>query len=286
MQYWWVNQNSTSKEEVAGGYMWSPKKNRNGAKNEFYDNMTRVSCGDIVFSCYKTRIQHLGIVTSKGYTQGQPEEFGTAGEAWNSDGWKVDVQYYDLTSKLKPKDHIDLLRPLLPSRYSPLQATGGANQVYLANVPALMGKALLSLIGDEVERVLNESKRRQAGAGDSLPVVDLQRFNEQFEEQVRASGRDSDEKRQERLSNANDTPEKVKVSTTVYNRNKDVVAEVLKRANGICEKCKSPAPFKRAKDGTPYLEVHHWKLLAQGGKDRVDNAGALCPNCHREVHLG
>ena len=59
-----------------------------------------------------------------------------------------------------------------------------------------------------------------------------------------------------------------------------------KPANGVCEKCDSPAPFNRTKDGTPYLEVHHWKFLADGGKDIVENAGALCPNCHREAHYG
>ena len=26
-KYWWVNQNKTYKEEVSGGYMWSPKVN-------------------------------------------------------------------------------------------------------------------------------------------------------------------------------------------------------------------------------------------------------------------
>jgi hypothetical protein len=39
MRYWWVNQNQTYRHEVAGGYLWSPKRMRNGDSNPFYDFM-------------------------------------------------------------------------------------------------------------------------------------------------------------------------------------------------------------------------------------------------------
>lgn len=65
-----------------------------------------------------------------------------------------------------------------------------------------------------------------------------------------------------------------------------MAAEVLDRATGKCERCDQPAPFRRASDGSPYLEVHHRKPLAANGEDTVENALALCPNCHRELHFG
>ena len=40
------------------------------------------------------------------------------------------------------------------------------------------------------------------------------------------------------------------------------------------------------RDGTPYLEVHHKIPLAKDGEDTIENAEALCPNCHREKHFG
>jgi hypothetical protein len=46
MRYWWVNQNQTYKHEVGGGYLWSPKRNANGARNPFYESMREVSPGD------------------------------------------------------------------------------------------------------------------------------------------------------------------------------------------------------------------------------------------------
>jgi 5-methylcytosine-specific restriction protein A len=32
--------------------------------------------------------------------------------------------------------------------------------------------------------------------------------------------------------------------------------------------------------------VHHRIPLAKGGEDSVDNAVAVCPNCHRKGHYG
>ena len=50
MRFWWVNQNMTYREEIGGGYMWSPKCNNNGTRNQFYENMKLVNIGDVVFS--------------------------------------------------------------------------------------------------------------------------------------------------------------------------------------------------------------------------------------------
>jgi hypothetical protein len=74
--------------------------------------------------------------------------------------------------------------------------------------------------------------------------------------------------------------------TVVYDRSPYVVAEVLARAQGHCERCGKPAPFLRRTDGSPYLEVHHCRRLADGGPDLPSNALALCPNCHRRAHHG
>lgn len=90
----------------------------------------------------------------------------------------------------------------------------------------------------------------------------------------------------EELKKASKKPAQVFVQQAVFVRNQLVVAEVLFRANGHCEQCKKPAPFLRESDKTPYLEVHHIIRLADGGDDTVENAIALCPNCHRKAHYG
>lgn len=106
-----------------------------------------------------------------------------------------------------------------------------------------------------------------------------------FEKKVKKSSRLPHEARKQRLEAAAQRPTKIHVVTSSYKRNPDVVAEALFRANGKCGLCHQNAPFKKA-DGLPYLEVHHWTPLADGGTDTIENAVALCPNCHKEAHFG
>lgn len=119
-----------------------------------------------------------------------------------------------------------------------------------------------------------------------VPPLNLADQEANFQLMVEDSLTDSPSSRQKRLLKAIKIPMKVKAITEIYIRNADVVAEILHRARGTCERCEKSAPFARRKDGTPYLEVHHITRLAEGGEDTVDNAIALCPNCHRELHFG
>ncbi|MFC1527961.1 HNH endonuclease [Candidatus Neomarinimicrobiota bacterium] len=71
-----------------------------------------------------------------------------------------------------------------------------------------------------------------------------------------------------------------------YHRDDNVVEYARRRARGVCQLCNSPGPFKRKeKPFEPFLEVHHIKWLANNGPDIVENTVALCPNCHRKMHI-
>jgi len=109
---------------------------------------------------------------------------------------------------------------------------------------------------------------------------------EEFNREINESMSLTSEARLKRLRVAPRLPAKTTITVVNYKRNPDVVAEVLSRANGKCEGCGADAPFIRKSDNTPYLEVHHIRQLAKGGEDTVENAIALCPNCHREKHFG
>lgn len=115
---------------------------------------------------------------------------------------------------------------------------------------------------------------------------DIDSVLEDFNQRLAVSLQSSAAARKRRLAHADPVPPKIEVRTNVFVRNSDVVAEVLERAAGVCEGCGNDAPFIRASDGTPYLEVHHRIHLASGGPDTVTNAIALCPNCHRLRHFG
>jgi putative restriction endonuclease len=147
MRYWWVNQNQTYRTEIRGSFMWSPKVRSDGTRNQFYDYMRDVSPGDVVFSFCDTRIKSIGVATGGAQTGPKPD-FGSAGSNWSTEGWYVPVEYCTLNNQIRPKDHIAVLRPFLPSKYSPLQASGdGLQSVYLTEVPQSLGDALIGLIG-------------------------------------------------------------------------------------------------------------------------------------------
>lgn len=63
-----------------------------------------------------------------------------------------------------------------------------------------------------------------------------------------------------------------------------VIGEYVRmRANGYCELCGQKAPFEYK--GKPYLCLSHIVPIAMGGKDKVSNIAALCPNCNARMGM-
>ena len=60
------------------------------------------------------------------------------------------MRFKALSNLVRPKEHIELLRPLLSDRYAPLQPNGnGIQSVYLTGVSEGFAEALIALIGPE-----------------------------------------------------------------------------------------------------------------------------------------
>jgi len=155
MNYWWVNQNQTYAHEIGGGYLWSPKTKTNGAKNHFYDTMTMAQPGDIVFSFSDTMIKAVGVVADRCQTAPKPTEFGAAGDYWSKEGWLLPVEFTELRSPIRPKDHMDAIAPALPEKYAPLRHNGdGLQSVYLTQVPEPLAAVLKALLGGQVEEIV------------------------------------------------------------------------------------------------------------------------------------
>jgi predicted HNH restriction endonuclease len=119
-----------------------------------------------------------------------------------------------------------------------------------------------------------------------IPSKSVYEIENELQEKIKKAKELSKKKRQKILAKSNPKPTKTVVTQTVFNRNQYVIVEVLERAKGVCERCNKDAPFLKDSDGSPYLEVHHIKPLAKEGEDTVENAIALCPNCHRKAHYG
>jgi len=176
MAYWWVNQGKTDREERAGGYLWAPLKDAAGHDRETYKTMERVQAGDIVFSYVDRSIISVAVATAAAVVAPRPVASGTPGELVPTSGRKVDVCYTDLQLPLALSGVVKQLRPLLPSKYSPLDQNGNGAEGYLYTLPARagtflldkasatqpMGEAATDVIGEAVARAVPDQTQRMA----------------------------------------------------------------------------------------------------------------------------
>jgi len=89
------------------------------------------------------------------------------------------------------------------------------------------------------------------------------------------------------------------MSTEVPIRSSNVVKKVLDRAKGVCECCgKHKDVDNKDNNSVPELQVHHIQPLCYAKDknghfdndklnqlDKESNCIAVCPNCHRRIHL-
>ena len=184
MRYWWVNQNQTYRHEVPGNYLWSPKRKANGDRNPFYDFMREVAPGDVVFSFAETRIGAIGIASSHAYEAPKPLEFGQTGAYWDNIGWRVDVRFAELHLPTRPAEHMNVLAPLLPERYSPLLPNGsGLQSVYLTTMSESFAGALVDVIGAEARGLI--LGQRAAQERPVPPAIGLVEWEEYEMNQIR-----------------------------------------------------------------------------------------------------
>ena len=133
--YWWVNHKQTFKHEIEGDFLWSPKFKSNGERNYFYDTMADAEVGDIVLSYANGKISYFGIVIEEPSSAKKPDEFGSAGDDWDNNGWFLPISWQKIIPAVKPKLVWDEIQHLFPKKYSPLNKYGGGSQgCYLAEI--------------------------------------------------------------------------------------------------------------------------------------------------------
>lgn len=136
MRYWWVNHNQTFEQELDGGYLWSPQRQANGARNQFYENMRLAEPGNPVLSYARRVVANVGMVRDSAVVATKPASFGATGKNWSAEGWLLPIDWESLATPFQPRERIGELGPLLPTRYSPIRRDSGyGNQhAYLAEV--------------------------------------------------------------------------------------------------------------------------------------------------------
>lgn len=265
-----VMQNATHDEEISGGYMWSPQKDKSGASNHAYVRMATIKAGDKIYSCYDKAIRAVGIAMSDCYIAVQPHELQEK-NLWSDAGYKVDVDYTILEEPIIIGEIWGEMESSRPQKYSAFQEGGRGNQAYLFPCP----EAWASLF----DSIFNEGSPETEISYEELEKATQEKIIEVEKEAKYLS-------LEELAVKARQAPDKSKRRSSIisYNRNPYVSVYVKKRANGVCELCEQPAQFND-KNGNPYLECHHIEFLSEGGPDIIENCIALCVICHKKAHI-
>jgi putative restriction endonuclease len=149
--YWWVNHRHSASPWLPGDFLWSPQRNSNGSQNESFHNMTRVQPGELVFAFSDGAVRGVGIALRTAFeAPGSPNP----ARAHTSPGWHLPVRFLELEAPLATKAHMTALKPVLPSKYSPLRPSGARNPgVYLAAVSEPMAAVLRQLLAAQLEDI-------------------------------------------------------------------------------------------------------------------------------------
>jgi putative restriction endonuclease len=147
--------------------------------------MREVSPGDVIFSFNDTRVAAMGVAKSYCWESPKPQEFGTTGQYWENVGWRISVGFTPLLHQVRPKDHMDALRHVLPPKYSPLQPSGnGLQSVYLAEITQTFAEVLIGLIGPEARALVATQSAAMAGQRPMQIGDDLGYWEHQLEQVV------------------------------------------------------------------------------------------------------
>lgn len=185
MNFWWVNHKQTFRQEFGGGYVWCPKRKKDGSRNHFYETMRSARRGDLVLSYANAVVQGFGFARTHCYSCPQPDDFGKIGEVWDQSGWRVDVKFQKLANEFRAADHTDIIAPLLPSKYSPIRANGFGNQgAYFSQIPKDLALLILKIADPLAHQLLTQSTVNDDSIQTHQGLVVISEWEDQQERRI------------------------------------------------------------------------------------------------------
>lgn len=190
-KYWAVNQGKTYIDEISGGFLWAPITNKAKVKLQIYTNVTLVKKGDIVFSLVKGNLYAIGVCIEEYKNFENPLK--NHKDDWIKDGWLIKVDFKELDVKPVIKQHIEEIRDLLPTKYSPLLKNGNApQQGYLSSISDELANVFIKLTGNQYTinsssfEILEEGIKGRTDIGYTVKqqLVNSRRGQGQFKQNV------------------------------------------------------------------------------------------------------
>jgi len=163
-------------------------------------------------------------------------------------GWMDKKALFNAENKQKHDSILNDLNTYQPNEGGLFQTAGNshcANLIVIKNLKKIAKPFPVSLL---IKLSDGKSLKNRTRPGKWSAVLKKERvldeaisykpiFDKSFEDKIEKSLKESNTKRQQRLLQSNPVPTKSAILSYAFNRNPDVVAEVLIRAKGICELC-------------------------------------------------
>ncbi len=138
--------------------MWSPVTKINGARNPFWDNMTKVEPGDVIFAYAQQQIKAIGIVQKCAIPAPKPASFENTPNNWAQIGWLVEVEFNQLDVPIVPKAHLEKLEIYLAEKSAPLHQNGNGKERYLLELDIDLANTLLGISQIPIDVLSEELK--------------------------------------------------------------------------------------------------------------------------------
>lgn len=296
MSVFYVYQGSTFNEEFEGGFVWSPKLNKNGGKNKGFSTMTKIKKGDFILHHCNGEIRAISLAKTDCYDSNKPSYKTGTGNSWDNDGYRIDCDYILLDIPIKLAEHKEWLKEH-HSEESAFTINGTGKQQYMCTITEqhalyLLEKAII-LQSTKVAKILTDalSDIREDESGDYHQVEKDEIDNLIEVDSLSATNSVKPswtgiKRGQELTSSA--SPNKVRPK-----RNPKVAAAALARADYKCEVDVNDKIFLR-KSGVGYTEPHHLIPISKFrdfdyencSLDTMENIVSLCSHCHNLLHYG
>ncbi|MFC4559384.1 hypothetical protein ACFO3D_14395 [Virgibacillus kekensis] len=293
MNYYFVFQNKSYLKEKQGGYLWAPKRSKNGNRVSHWESMKDVKQGDLIIHSYMKKIVAISIAITDVFAAIQPEELRKE-KLWEDEGWRVDTRYIEINNPIITSDHSTKILELQPSHNAPFNSIGRGNTGYLFSANKELARYLLkqteSIQQDEVSKEDVRKVREEVGLLelDEVEVLDDNDLVDAIEnieiEKSKVTPYFSEPKEKLPLKASGQ-------GSFTYPRNLKVAINALKRAEFKCEFDNRHKSFIRKRDGNPYTEPHHLIPLSFHNNfpyslDIEQNIVSLCSHCHNLLHYG
>ena len=252
--------------------------------------MTLIQSGDYILHHCDKQILSISKVISGCYDCLKPANY-TSGD-WSNDGYRIDVQYYDLDDPFDVMAHKESLRcPENARKGNAFTKEGKPTQSYICTLEDEQTLFLLTkiLANQRTEKVINvivaalETFGYSGGIDDATEsYADDDKIKKHW---YNCSGTWNHEKKPAQ------TVQTGGVLRTIPHRDPKVSINALKHADNKCENENSHITFKRKNVDNNYMESHHLIPISkykdfQYSLDIEENVICLCPTCHRLLHNG